>query len=37
VVNSNQAVLWACLRRTGGDTRVPSLGRLFAQTEMAAA
>jgi len=37
VVNSNQAVLWACLKRIGGDARVPGLGRLFAQTELAAA
>ena len=37
VVNSNQAVLWACLQRIGGDTRVPGLGRLFAQSERAAA
>ena len=37
VVNSNQAVLWACLKRIGGDTRMSGLGRLFARTEMAAA
>ena len=39
-VNSNQAVLWACLTRIGGSgdiPRSPGLGRLFAQTEMAAA
>jgi maleate cis-trans isomerase len=39
-VNSNQAVLWACLRRIGGDIaaqRMPGLGRLFAQTELAVA
>ena len=40
VVNSNQAVLWACLRRiggTGGVPRLPALGQLFAQTELATA
>ncbi len=39
-VNSNQAVLWACLKRIpalGGVPRIPGLGRLFAQSEMAAA
>jgi len=36
-VNSNQAVLWACLKRIGGDIRAPGLGRLFTQAEMAAA
>jgi maleate cis-trans isomerase len=37
-VNSNQAVLWACLKRIGGADgvpRIPGLGRLFAQTEPA--
>jgi maleate isomerase len=39
-INSNQAVLWACLKRIGGADgvpRIPGLGRLFAQAEMAAA
>ena len=38
VVNSNQAVLWAALKRVKGAgdlTRFPGLGRLFAQTEPA--
>ncbi len=38
VVNSNQAVLWACLKRIGGThdvPRIPALGRLFAQAELA--
>ena len=38
VVNSNQAVLWACLKRIGGADdvpRIPALGRLFAQAELA--
>ena len=29
VVTSNQATLWACLRRTGFDRPIDSLGRLF--------
>jgi hypothetical protein len=32
-------VLWACLKRIGGTNgvpRIPGLGRLFAQTELAA-
>ena len=34
-VNSNQAALWAALRRIGGPMpRNPGLGRLFEQTEM---
>jgi maleate cis-trans isomerase len=40
VVNSNQAVLWACLNRIGGAggvRRVAGLGRLFAPAEMAVA
>ena len=39
-VNSNQAVLWACLKRIpalGGVPRIPGLGRLFAQAEPAMA
>ena len=36
-VNSNQAVLWTCLKRIGGVPRIPGLGRLFAQTELATA
>jgi maleate cis-trans isomerase len=39
VVNSNQAVLWASLRRIklpGGVPRSPALGRLFAQAQLAA-
>jgi maleate cis-trans isomerase len=39
-VNSNQAVLWACLRRIDGAAsvpRIPGLGRLFEQRELAAA
>jgi maleate cis-trans isomerase len=39
-INSNQAVLWACLKRIGGSGGVPriaGLGCLFAQAEMAAA
>ena len=38
VVNSNQATLWAALRRIGapgGVPRIPGLGRLFAQAELA--
>jgi maleate isomerase len=39
VVNSNQAVLWAALKRIGGASapRLSGLGRLFAQTEPAIA
>jgi maleate cis-trans isomerase len=39
-VNSNQAVLWACLKRIGGTDGVPriaGLGRLLAQAEPAIA
>jgi maleate cis-trans isomerase len=39
-VNSNQATLWACLKRIpalGGVPRIPGLGRLFAEAERAAA
>jgi maleate cis-trans isomerase len=37
-VNSNQATLWACLKRIdGGTPRLAGLGRLFAQTEPAMA
>ena len=39
-VNSNQAVLWACLKRIpalGGMPRIPGLGRLFAQERARAA
>jgi maleate cis-trans isomerase len=39
-VNSNQATLWAALRRTpafGAVPRIPGLGRLFAQAEAAVA
>jgi maleate cis-trans isomerase len=39
-VNSNQATLWAALKRApafGAVPRIPGLGRLFAQTEPAAA
>src|SRR5262249_50780333 len=39
-VNSNQATLWAALRRapaSGAMPRIPGLGRLFAQAEAAAA
>jgi maleate cis-trans isomerase len=38
-VNSNQATLWAALKRinNGAVPRIPSLGRLFTQTEMAIA
>lgn len=31
VVSSNQAVLWACLRRMGRSPSIPGLGRLCAQ------
>ena len=37
-VNSNQAVLWACLKRIGGADgvlRIPGVGRLFRQPEPA--
>jgi maleate isomerase len=40
VVNSNQAVLWACLKRIDGAdgvTRIPGLGRLFAHSQRVAA
>jgi maleate cis-trans isomerase len=40
VVNSNQATLWAALRRApafGALPRIPGLGRLFAQAEVAVA
>ena len=40
VVNSNQAVLWACLKRIGGVegvTTIPGLGRLFAHSQRVAA
>lgn len=39
-VNSNQATLWAALKRIGGAggvPRIPGLGRLFAQAQMVAA
>lgn len=39
-VNSNQAVLWSCLRRINGAAgvpRIPGLGRLFAQPALATA
>jgi maleate cis-trans isomerase len=37
-VNSNQAALWAALKRMSEPVpRIPGLGRLFAQTEMAEA
>jgi maleate cis-trans isomerase len=39
-VNSNQAVLWACLKRIpalGGVPRVSGLGRLFTQAELVGA
>src|SRR5215470_17288768 len=39
-INSNQATLWACLKRIpalGGMPCLPGLGRLFAQTEAVAA
>ncbi len=39
-VNSNQATLWAALQRIGGAggvPRIPGLGRLFAQAELATA
>jgi maleate isomerase len=37
-VNSNQAVLWACLKRIGGGVpRLANLGRLFTRTEPALA
>jgi maleate isomerase len=37
-VNSNQATLWAALKRIGGDMpRMPGLGRLFTQAELTTA
>lgn len=39
-INSNQATLWAALKRiggTGGVPRIPGLGRLFAQAELTTA